>query len=57
MEKFNNSNQNNHDNKKDIVALNKPVLEIDGIEELEERLEMRQICGADCCSNSFYGSC
>ena len=38
-----------------IEKLNEPLLEIDGVEELEERLEM--VCGRDCCRYSSYGRC
>ena len=40
-----------------VVSLNEPQLEVEGIEECEERLEMRKICGSDCCRSSFYGRC
>ena len=42
---------------KKVISLSDPKLAIEGIEELEERLEMRKICGRDCCSSSFYGKC
>ena len=42
---------------KKVVSLNEPKLEIEGIEELEDRLEMRKICGSDCCKSSFYNRC
>lgn len=40
-----------------VKSLNNLTLEIDGIEQLEERLEMRKVCGKDCCKSSLYGRC
>ncbi len=45
-------------NKNEVVSLNAPRLEVEGIEKFEERLEMKyQWPTKNMCSNSFYGSC
>ncbi len=46
------------ENTQEIVSLNTPRLEVEGIEKFEERLELKSIwLTSNMCSNSFYGSC
>lgn len=42
-----------------VKPLNAPILEVEGIEKLEDRSEMKKSrwLTSNLCSNSFYGNC